>query len=88
MMGDDIVRSVLAHLAAWAPEEEVRRAEMKARQEWGGARVYVPKRVVDVKVQRLSVSIAAGRPLREAMNDAGVRKSQGYLYLRVRTWPR
>lgn len=89
-MADDIIRAFLDRLALFAPPAEVTRVAAELRQEWGGARVYVPKKDCDVagKVQRLAGSLAAGRPLREAMECAGVRKSQGYLYLRLRTRPR
>ena len=58
---------------------------LQLRKEWGGARVYIPKKESPAgKVPRLAGAIAAGRPLREAMEVAGFRKSQGYYWLGLR----
>jgi hypothetical protein len=55
------------------------------RQRWGGERVYIPKKEPPAgKLPRLAGAIAAGQSLREAMETAGVKKSQGYAYLRLR----
>ncbi|MBK7082274.1 MAG: hypothetical protein IPH55_16640 [Betaproteobacteria bacterium] len=80
-MADDIVHAFLRRLAQWAPPDEVQRAELEFRQEWGGANVYVVKDSKALKTQALAGSLAAGASLREAFDIAGVSRRTGYRLL-------
>jgi hypothetical protein len=85
-MSDDEFLSDLRRVLAGLNGDTVADRELQQlRQRWGGARVYIPKREPPQgKVPRLAGAIAAGRPLREAMEVAGFRKSQGYYWLGLR----
>jgi hypothetical protein len=84
-MPDDIVGAFARTLETLGhSRDEARRIEYEYRQQWGGSRLYVAKAPVEGKVFRLSVAIAAGRSLKEAMEAAGCKHSQGYAYLRMR----
>lgn len=83
-MGDDIVKDFARRLAAYTSPEEVRRQEDDIRRQWGGAEVYIKKAPAEGKVRALSGRLAAGATIREAFEAAGVGKSQGYFYLRLR----
>lgn len=82
----DMIRQVLE--ASTAGTDAVRKTEIRIRQQWGGARVYIKKAPVEGKVQRLADGLAAGVSLHEAFTTAGVSRRWGYQLLsrRQRKW--
>ena len=82
MADDEFLSDLRRVFASLGGTNAADRELQQIRQRWGGARVYIPKKEPPQgKVPRLAGAIADGLPLREAMEAAGFRKSQGYYYL-------
>ncbi len=80
-MPDDIIKEVIRLMQEHA---DPRIAESKARQLFGGERIYVAKDARYPKAERLGCAVAAGLPLRTAFEAAGVSRATGYRLLSLR----
>jgi hypothetical protein len=89
MKDDDIVRDCIWRVIENPPAtvEDVLNLEVGLRQKWGGAEVYVPKKLTAGKLQRMGSSLGTGGSLREAFACAGVSRPTGFRLLsRYRSW--
>ena len=77
-MSEDIISSCVVRLAACKTPDDVRKAEIELRQQWGGAEVYIKKVQSLQKAQRICAVIAAGLTMSEAFDAAGVSRATGY----------
>ncbi len=87
-MPDDVVDALVRQLLAAAPglpEARVREIAIAIRKDFGGAKHYVKKAPAEGKALGLGAALAAGVPLREAFEEVGVSRRQGYRVL-ARRW--
>jgi hypothetical protein len=87
-MADDIIAAFMQRLLELNPQtpaDRLLQVEVRLRQEWGGARVYIGKATALGKAQRLGAELAAGVPLREAIDAAGCSRAGAYRLL-SRRW--
>jgi len=86
-MINDLVGELIARIlaAAEAGPEEVKREEVRIRQQFGGGRHYFQKKAMpEGKAHTLGVSLAAGASIHEAFAAAGVSRATGYRLMRRR----
>ena len=76
----DIVDDIFLQLRTAFPElpdDALRGAAMRIRQDWGGARAYVKKAPAEGKAWRLGAALADGASLAQAFDVAGVGERYG-----------
>jgi hypothetical protein len=85
---EDIVDAFMRCLLEEAPETPavaVRAIAKRLRTEWGGREVYVLKRAVDARVERLGTALAGAESLGHAMKAAGLPRRTGHRLLKRKT---
>jgi hypothetical protein len=81
---DELMEVLQSTLSEMKPTE-AQAVEQTIRQRWGGQKVYVDRALADQKARRLGAEIAAGKPIKQAIKDAGLSRRTGYRVL-SRKW--
>jgi hypothetical protein len=83
----DIVSDFLERLHKLAPDtpqETLKVLEVQVRHQWGGMEAYVAKRPAWFRSISMGAALRSGKSLAQAIEDSGLRRTQGYEILRRR----